>query len=214
MWIFVDPFTGRSAYVIRDSRGLKVLQEMLGDGWNGTIVCDGWNGTIVCDGWRPYTRYRIPHCWAHIMREMRDLEDRYPESWAAWRVEGVLSRIYADALHIPASTPKYERVPMHKLLVQRTRRLARVYADDPVIGKFMGKLNRASGDLFQFVLDPRIPPTNNAAERGLREIVVHRKIRGSIRSRETMQWMGNLFTCVTTWKAMNTDCLAEIVKRM
>ena len=123
----------------------------------------------------------------------------------------MLSRIYADALHIPASTPKYERVPMHKLLVQRTRRLARVYADDPVIGKFKGKLNRASGDLFQFVLDPRIPPTNNAAERGLREIVVHRKIRGSIRSRETMQWMGNLFTCVTTWKAMNTDCLAEIV---
>ena len=205
VWIFADPFTGRSAYVIRDSRGLKVLQEILGDGWKGTIVCDGW---------RPYTRYRIQRCWAHITREMRNLKDMYPKNWAAWHVEYVLSRIYADALRIPASTPKYERRRLRKLLVQRTRRLARVYADDPVIGKFMGKLDRASGDLFQFVLDPRIPSTNNAAERGLREIVVHRKIRGSIRSRETMQWMGNLFTCVTAWKAMNRDYLAEIVKRM
>ena len=103
---------------------------------------------------------------------------------------------------------------MRKLLIRRTGRLARTYADDPVIGRFMGKLDRAAGDLFQFVLDRRIPPTNNAAERGLREIMVHRKIRGSIRSRETMQWMGNLFTCVTTWKAMNKDYLAEIVKRV
>ena len=44
--------------------------------------------------------------------------------------------------------------------------------------------------------------------------MVHKKIRGSIRSRETMQWMGNLFTCVTTWKAINKDYLAEIVKRV
>ena len=205
VWIFADPFTGRSAYVIRDSRGLKVLQEILGEDWDGTIVCDGWG---------PYTRYRIQRCWAHILREMRDLADRYSKNKTAQHVEAMLSRIYADARDIPASTPKYRREYLRKLLIQRTRRLARTYADDPVIGKFMGKLYRASGDLFQFVLDPRIPPTNNAAERGLREIVVHRKIRGSIRSRETMQWMGNLFTCVTTWKAMNKDYLAEIVKRV
>ena len=76
----------------------------------------------------------------------------------------------------------------------------------------MGKLDRAAGDLFEFVLDPRIPPTNNIAEHGLREIVVHRKIRGTIRAAESMEWMGYLFTCVTTWEAQGKDYRKELVK--
>ena len=76
----------------------------------------------------------------------------------------------------------------------------------------MGKLDRAAGDLFEFVVDPRIPPTNNIAERGLREIVVHRKIRGAIRAAETMEWMGYLFTCVKTWEAQGKDYREELAK--
>ena len=60
----------------------------------------------------------------------------------------------------------------------------------------MGKISNAGGDLFRFVLNPKIPPTNNAAERGLREIVVHRKVRGGIRAEGTMTWMANFFSCV------------------
>ena len=73
-------------------------------------------------------------------------------------------------------------------------------------------LSNAGGDLFRFVLDPKIPPTNNAAERGLREIVMHRKIRGGIRAKETMTWMANFFSCVMTWKNKKLDYLAEIAK--
>ena len=40
--------------------------------------------------------------------------------------------------------------------------------------------------MFTFLTDPRIPPTNNGGERGLREPIVHRKVRGAIRSEETM----------------------------
>ena len=89
---------------------------------------------------------------------------------------------------------------------------ARKYAGDTVVGKFIGKLDRAADDLFEFVLDPRIPPTNNIAERGLREIVVHRKIRGAIRAAETMEWTGYRFTCVTTWEAQGKDYREELVK--
>ncbi len=86
------------------------------------------------------------------------------------------------------------------------------YADDPILKKFMVKISNAGSDLFRFVLNPKIPPTNNAAERGLREIVVHRKIRGSIRAEETMTWMANFFSCVMTWKNKKLDYLAEIAK--
>ena len=66
--------------------------------------------------------------------------------------------------------------------------------------------------LFRFVLDPKFPPTNNAAKRRLREIVVHRKIRGGIRAKETMTWMANFFSYVMTWKNKELDHLADIAK--
>ena len=92
------------------------------------------------------------------------------------------------------------------------REILAKYADVTVLEKFMTKLGNAYEDLFRFVLDPRIPSTNNAAERGLREIVVHRKIRGSIRSKGTMRWLGNLFSCVATWQQRGIDHLSEIAR--
>ena len=80
----------------------------------------------------------------------------------------------------------------------------------------MGKLGNAGSDLFRFVLNSNIPPTNNAAERGLREayntIVVHRKIRGGIRAKETMTWLANFFSCIMAWKNKGLDHITEIAK--
>ena len=50
------------------------------------------------------------------------------------------------------------------------------------------------------------------AERGLREIVIHRKIRGTLRSEESMENFGNIFTCITTWKNQGLDYLAEMAQ--
>ena len=44
------------------------------------------------------------------------------------------------------------------------------------------------------------------------EIVVHRKIRGGIRAKETMTWMANFFSYVMTWKNKELDHLADIAK--
>ena len=64
-----DPLTGHALYVIRDSRGAKVLREALGD----------WDGIIVCDGWTAYGRYSVQRCWSHIIREARDFWKRSPD---------------------------------------------------------------------------------------------------------------------------------------
>ena len=203
VWIITDPITGVAAYIIQDSRGRKVLEEVLGK----------WAGTIVCDGWVAYGAYHVQRCWAHILREMHDIYAKNPDDWNAAHVTRMIERIFHDAV-VASKTCKTigARKAAKRRLIRRTRYIARQYMDDPVVGKFMGKLDRAAGDLFEFVLDPAIPPTNNIAERGLREIVVHRKIRGAIRAVETMEWMGYLFTCVMTWKSQGKDYREEIVK--
>ena len=78
--------------------------------------------------------------------------------------------------------------------------------------KCMEKLERALPDMFRSMFDPRIPAGNNPAGRRLREPVVHRKVRGSIRSGHTMDWMGALFTCVGTWKGRGLDHVERLAR--
>ena len=200
VWIFFDPETGNTLFVIRPSRGGDVLREVIPE----------WDGTIVSDGWSPYKKYRVQRCWAHILREIRHLAHRNPDCQEAQDALAVLSRVHRCGLRASGSMKKRRR--LRSYLRRRVREILAKYADVAVLEKFMTKLGNAYEDLFRFVLDPRIPSTNNAAERGLREIVVHRKIRGSIRSKNTMRWLGNLFSCVTTWQQRGIDHLAEIAR--
>ena len=86
-----------------------------------------------------------------------------------------LRKIYDDAKKVSKKRSRSLRHRQYANLLARIDRIIARYADDPVLEKFMGKLGNAGSDLFRFVLNPNIQPTNNAAERGLREIVVHRK---------------------------------------
>ena len=44
------------------------------------------------------------------------------------------------------------------------------------------RIRRYLGELFTFVRDPAVPPTNNEAERSVRHLVIGRKISGGTRS--------------------------------
>ena len=200
VWIFFDPETGNTLFVIRPSRGGDVLREVIPE----------WDGTIVSDGWSPYKKYRVQRCWAHILREIKHLARKNPDCQEAQDALAVLSRVHRCGLRASGSVKKRRR--LRSYLRKCVREILAKYADVTVLEKFMTKLGNAYEDLFRFVLDPRIPSTNNAAERGLREIVVHRKIRGSIRSKGTMRWLGNLFSCVATWQQRGIDHLSEIAR--
>ena len=167
VWILYDPQTGHALYVIRDSRGARVLRETLGD----------WDGIMVCDGWTAYGKYRVQCCGSHIIREAKDLWKRNPDCPGARDVLKRLRRIYDDAKKMSKKSRSLQD-NASALLPARIDRIVARYADDPILEKFMGKISNAGGDLLRFMLDPKIPPTSNAAERGLREIAVHRKIRG------------------------------------
>ena len=202
IWIFLNPETGDAYYVIRRSRGGDVLREVLGKSWRGRLVCDG----LV-----PYRKYTIQRCWAHILNEIKHIAERNPNCSEAQTVRDMLKGIHRLGLEATGSVQERRRV--RNLLRKRVKRLIGTYGENPVLNHFLTvKLRNAERDLFLYVVDPRVASTNNAAERGLREPVVHRKVRGSIRSEETMKWWGNLFTCIMTWRARNVDIHEELAK--
>ena len=201
VWIFLDPLTGNSLFVVRPSRGRDVLRDVL----------PGFKGVIVCDGWRSYNGWRRQRCWAHILREARYLLRAHPDSAAARDILERLRGVFETARDASGKRmKKARRVRVRAALLGCVRRIIDDNWGSAVSRPFLTKLEGAADDLFAFVLDPRIQPTNNAAERGLREIVIHRKIRGSLRAEESMEIYGNIFTCLATWKNQGLDYVEEL----
>ncbi len=65
-------------------------------------------------------------------------------------------------------------------------------------------------NLFAFIEHENIPPTNNAAERALRDVVVCRKISGQIRGSESMRRMSNFLTCVLMWRSHGKSVFEDV----
>ena len=142
------------------------------------------------------------------MCEIREVVRKNPDCQEAKQMLQVISRAYKRGTDAQETFESRRR--LYQYLRRRIREILKILTDCEDLQKFRTKLGNAYEDLFRFILDPRIPPTNNAAERGLREIVVHRKIRDSIRSEDTMDWLGYLFTCMATWKMHGLDPIKEI----
>ena len=202
VWIITDPITGLAAYVIRDSRSRKGLEEILGK----------WAGTIVCDGRVAYRAYHIQRCWAHILREMHDICAKDPDDWNAAHVTLMIERMFRDAV-VASKTCRTigARKAAQRRLIRRTRYIERRCINDLVVGKFMGRLDRAAGDLFEFVIDPPSPDEQHRRARTAGDRRAQKDTRGRSGGRDH-EGMGCLFTCIMTWKSQGKDWREEIAR--
>src|SRR5215216_799675 len=73
------------------------------------------------------------------------------------------------------------------------------------------RIARYRTDLFPFAANPAVPPTNNAAERALRPLVVARKVSGGTRSKRGSQSRMILQSLVATWDLRGLDPVTEFL---
>jgi hypothetical protein len=75
------------------------------------------------------------------------------------------------------------------------------------VRKLIGKINNVFEYWFTFVIHPGIEPTNNRAERALREHVVLRKILGPSRNGKGTSIHERIMTVLATWGQQGLDSL-------
>ena len=63
---------------------------------------------------------------------------------------------------------------------------------------------------FTCILCPQVEPTNNRAERGIREQVVIEKITGTLRNEKGTMANEVIMTLLTTWKQQNKNPFLEL----
>ncbi|KXB04606.1 hypothetical protein AKJ49_01900 [candidate division MSBL1 archaeon SCGC-AAA382A03] len=207
IWAFT---TGKEALVaLRKSRGKKVLKEVLGKDFDGTIVSDGWSSYAT------YIKNISPQadlqrCWAHLLREAEDRADKIEE---AEPISEKLHELCENLTEFIGKDPPPEKRRERRAKAEKTleKLLDQDYENERV-EDLVKKIKNGKKHWFTFVTEPGVEPTNNQAERALREHVVHRKIIGGLRSQKGTEIHETIMTLLTTWKQQELDPYQEMVK--
>lgn len=193
VWTFSTP---EARYFVRRGRHKEVVDEVLGDRFDGVIVSDFYGAYDHYPGVQQ-------RCWAHLLRDVRDLRARHPTdaALAAWATG--LHDLYTRAVAVAqsgaalAARRQQKRQAEHEAAALCRPYLATGAPQRVLCQRVLDYLPA----LFAFVLDPAIPPTNNAAERSLRHLVTARKISGGTRSASGTTAKLTLATLFGTWRA-------------
>lgn len=198
LWVFVTAKC--TLFIIRKADYKGVLEHVLGKKYGGVIVGDG------LESYRQYTD-KIQRCWAHLLRESADLADKYD---SAKGLHDGLKRLFEAVKSVNGKDPPRKRQKLYDKCIAEMQQwidLANSYTE---LREFGGKLSNGLKHWFTRMLYPFVEPTNNIGERALRELVVIRKIIGSLRNMKGARIIETIMTMITTWRQRGLDTFSEL----
>jgi transposase len=182
---------------IDPSRGSKVLEEVLGQEFNGVLGCDYFSA------YRKYMRewhVAVQFCMAHLIREVKFLLTlpSHEDQVYGRRVREALRDLFAVIHRRDQMTPAEFRQALETargwvLLAGTTcvpntkhaRNLAR-------------RFRQHGAAYFRFITTPGIEPTNNLAEQAMRFVVIDRRITQGTRSEKGRRWCERIWTVIAS----------------
>lgn len=198
-WIWTFTTNTATLYVIRKSRSKAVLKEILAD----------YKGIIICDGLSAYDKYtdRIQRCWAHLLREAEHLADKHD---SAKLVHEELRELYVIVKNVTYEDPPDKRQELFDNCVIKIKCLVKRMNAYTELRKFAAKIVNGAEHFFTKILHPEIEPTNNKAENALRELVVQRKIIGTLRNEKGTSIMETIMSMFMTWRQNGLNPFYEL----
>ena len=208
LWVAVTSLV--SVFLVRLSRGSEVAKEILGKGFSGIVGSDRWSGYTWVDPLRRQV------CWAHLIRDFIRISERGGEAgqignelldyvrqmFALWRRvrDGTLDRRQVDGCM------QLIRVGIETTLHRGT------WCGNAKTQGTCEKILSLKHAMWTFITVPGIEPTNNAAERTLRDYVIWRKICLGTQSERGNLFVERLMTVSASCKQQGRDTVEFITR--
>jgi len=214
IWCLTAPLF--TLFHIASSRGRKVLEELIGTDYDGTVQFDyfssncsfAWNFNI-----------KAQYCWAHLIREIRFLEKHPDKKTTAW-AERLLDRsrkMFAAWHRRDKMTDDGFR---RSMVIHRDRflkivrkspdsteasNLAARFAVIPFQAEGANEIESydLSTDYFRFMFASGVEPTNNHSEQQIRPCVIDRRITQGTRSAAGERYHERMWTAIATCDKQN-----------
>ena len=194
LWIFINKEV--ALYVVEKQRSSEVPVKVLGNQKDKIVTTDrhsAYNVLVEKTGCLQQV------CWTHLLRNSKDLAKHHDE---AKYIHKRMKYIYKKA--------KEGKTSKIKLLHWIDLFTIRAYTSKEVF-RFIKSICRTHReDLFRFVDNPEINPSNNLAEQGLRPAVVIRKVSGGSRSENGADTTAKLLSVMQTMKMQEGNIIENM----
>ncbi len=176
LWVFINKEA--ALYHTSRSRSKKVVVEILGEDYEGVTAQDFYPSYDGAPGGKQKD-------WAHLIKDARELAEKKEPPPQAREFYERLQGIYHDAKECAKGIGTEEdRKKVHRLFVKRLKVLVKRNYEHFEVKRLAKRALKYRRETFTFLLVPGVEPTNNSAERALRQCVVQRKISGCHRTEE------------------------------
>ncbi|EQD32264.1 transposase IS66, partial [mine drainage metagenome] len=202
LWVFVTETDVH--FVIRPSRSRAVVHEVLGTDFQGKIVCDGWSAYL---GWV------LQRCWAHLLREGKEGAEKSPE---ARQLYGRLCALYHQLTRGLEKASLRERARRLRKGERALRGMLGRFgeSEEEAVRHVVTYLRNGFSWWLTFLSHPKMDATNNRAERSLREVIVIRKIIGTLRKEEGANALTRLLSVLGTWALQGEDVPTRLASKL
>jgi len=169
VWLFATDQI--SLFLFRKSRSSKIPQMVLGE--------KPLPGVLVVDRYAAYNKVPCPlqYCYAHLLREVEDLEKDFPDSVEVNGFISVMAPLLASAMKL-RTQPIPDAEFYAKAAEIKTQIVAAVQSPAMHLGirRIQDIFQDHAPRLYHWVDNRQVPAENNLAERDLRPTVIARKV--------------------------------------
>ncbi len=184
-------------FYITNSRASKVLLEILGQDFCGTVICDYYSANKK---FANLTKAWIQYCWAHLVRDIKfllTLSYRNLQRWAQILLD-ILRKLFElyKTRHIRHYGHYKNAIEKcKKVFLQKVRRPPDHREAINIKNRF---IKGGEKRYFLFLEREGVSPTNNATEQAIRFVVIDRRVTQGTRSWAGMRWCERAWTVVAT----------------
>ncbi len=173
-WVMSGGESKENVFLVGESRGKGNMERLLGENFNGFTVSDDYGA------YRKLNKHQL--CWAHLIRKFRDLTK---SGELDEKIRLYCKTEYQKLCLIYHDLKNDRRMERYDDFSFKLKELSRIKNLDPKkLIRMKTTLAKNIPKYLTCLSDPRIPLTNNQAERSLRHLVLKRKISfGSLTKR-------------------------------
>ena len=165
-------------------------------------------GILVVDRYNGYNQMpcSIQYCYAHLLREVQDLGQEFPNVGEVSQFVASFAPLLADAMKLRAQelTAAQFRLQALELKVE-IKALVHSPAQHPGIQKIQNIFRQRTTRLYHWAKNSAVPADNNRAERELRPLVIARKISFGSQSEQGARTREILMSVLHTLRKRTND---------
>lgn len=202
-WLFATPKI--SIFRFGESRSAAVPKEVFGQ--------QPLSGVLLVDRYSAYNKVpcQIQYCYAHLLRDITDLEKNFPNESQVSRFVGTAAPLISLAMGLRSQAiTDCEFAQRAALLKSDIEAVMQSPAKHLGIQHIQNIFRQNPLRLYQWAIDRHVPADNNLAERDLRPSVIARKISFGSASDAGARARSVLATVVSTLKKQQINVSAHL----